>query len=187
MLIYFINIFRWINICQFVWLYREWIGKEVITKYTTKIASNGTFYTDSNGRRWMKRKRNQRSSWNLTLTEPVASNYYPITSSIAIRDAIHQATVITDRPQGGTSIEDGTLELMVNWWQKNYCYIILLYYSLQNINNTWPVVWLKSTVIKKQSIIIVLSNIVLYDSNIRCNNINILFICFNNIIKILFV
>jgi len=97
-----------------VLLYREWIGKEVITKYTTKIASNGTFYTDSNGRRWMKRKRNQRSSWNLTLTEPVASNYYPITSSIAIRDAIHQATVITDRPQGGTSIEDGTLKLMVN-------------------------------------------------------------------------
>ncbi|XP_026806272.1 lysosomal alpha-mannosidase-like [Rhopalosiphum maidis] len=104
---------------EFEWLVgpipiMEWIGKEVITKYTTKIASNGTFYTDSNGRRWMKRKRNQRSSWNLTLTEPVASNYYPITSSIAIRDAIHQATIITDRPQGGTSIEDGTLELMLH-------------------------------------------------------------------------
>lgn len=112
-----------------VWLYREWIGKEVITKYATKIASNGTFYTDSNGRRWMQRKRNQRSSWNLTLTEPVSSNYYPITSSIAVRDAVHQATVITDRPQGGTSIEDGILELMVNLWRLYYCYI-LYYYNL---------------------------------------------------------
>jgi len=93
---------------------REWIGKEVITRYKTKIATNGTFYTDSNGRRWMKRKLNQRSSWNLTMTEPVASNYYPVTTSIAIRDSVYQATVVTDRPQGGTSIEDGTLELMVN-------------------------------------------------------------------------
>lgn len=93
---------------------REWIGKEVITRYTTKIASNGTFYTDSNGRRWMKRKLNHRASWNLTQTEPVASNYYPVTSSIAIRDGVYQATVVTDRPQGGTSIEDGSLELMVN-------------------------------------------------------------------------
>lgn len=92
---------------------REWIGKEVISKYTTKIASNGTFYTDSNGRRWMKRKLNQHFV-NSTPTEPVASNYYPITSSIAIKDSVYQATVITDRPQGGTSIEDGTLELMVN-------------------------------------------------------------------------
>lgn len=67
----------------------------------------------------MKRKLNQRSSWNLTLTEPVASNYYPITSSIAIRDSVHQATIVTDRPQGGTSIEDGAMELMVTYLYDN--------------------------------------------------------------------
>lgn len=106
---------------------REWIGKEVITKYSTKIASNGTFYTDSNGRRWMKRKLNHRSSWNFTVTEPASSNYYPVTTSIAIRDSIHQATVITDRPQGGTSLEDGALELMVtlyNYYLSRYLLVV---------------------------------------------------------------
>lgn len=110
---YFTLLWWWTYWYKTVRLSREWIGKEVVTKYTTKIASNGTFYTDSNGRRWMKRKPNHRSSWNLTVTEPVASNYYPITSSIAIRDSVYQATVVTDRSQGGTSIEDGTMELMV--------------------------------------------------------------------------
>lgn len=86
---------------------------ELVTKYTTDIASNFTFYTDSNGRRWEKRILNYRKSWKTRITEPIASNYYPVTTAIKIKDAKKQLTVIVDRPQGGSSISNGEIELMV--------------------------------------------------------------------------
>lgn len=94
----------------------DWNGKEIITRYTTDIPSNKTFYTDSNGRRWVKRILNYRSSWNMTVHEPVAGNYYPLTSAIQIRDELNDTatlTVITDRAEGGTSLHDGEIEIMV--------------------------------------------------------------------------
>lgn len=76
--------------------------------------TSGEVYTDSNGRRLMKRVRNLRKSWNLTLTEPVASNYYPVTSAAVILGNRHRVTVLTDRPQGAASLADGEVEIMVS-------------------------------------------------------------------------
>ena len=63
----------------------------------------------------MKRTRDFRATWQLDVTEPVAGNYYPVTSTIAIRDAsaAKELAVLIDRPQGGSSINDGQIELMV--------------------------------------------------------------------------
>ena len=36
------------------------IGKEVVVVYKTEIRSNGTFFTDSNGRQLVERKRGER-------------------------------------------------------------------------------------------------------------------------------
>jgi Glycosyl hydrolases family 38 C-terminal domain. len=94
--------------------FREWLGKEVVTVYQTDIGNNSTFYTDSNGRRWMKRIRNSRTSWNLTLTEPTASNYYPITTGVYIADKKTRLNVLVDRPEGASSMENGTVEIMVS-------------------------------------------------------------------------
>jgi lysosomal alpha-mannosidase len=90
------------------------VGKEIITRFYTDIESNGVFYTDSNGREMLKRKRNQRATWNLKLEEGVAGNYYPVTTKIAIEDSDHRLAIITDRAQGGASLTDGALELMVS-------------------------------------------------------------------------
>jgi len=48
--------------------------------------------------------------------DPVASNYYPITSHIYMIDSKsgYRMSVITDRAQGGGSIEDGQIELMIH-------------------------------------------------------------------------
>src|SRR5699024_3561250 len=91
-------------------------GKEVIARFTTNIKSNHTFYTDANGRQILKRVVNYRPSWNYTVFEPVASNYYPVNSRIYIRDQSEdiQLTVLTDRSQGGSSIHDGQVELMLH-------------------------------------------------------------------------
>lgn len=47
-------------------------GKEIITRFSTNISSNGYTYTDSNGREMQERLFNYRPTWNLTVHEPVA-------------------------------------------------------------------------------------------------------------------
>ena len=92
------------------------VGKEVIVRYTTDLKNDGVWYTDANGRELLKRVRDFRPTWNLNQTEPVAGNYYPVNSRIAMQDisTATQFTVLTDRSQGGASIKDGTLELMLH-------------------------------------------------------------------------
>ncbi|XP_026271901.1 lysosomal alpha-mannosidase isoform X2 [Frankliniella occidentalis] len=93
------------------------IGKEVISRFTAKgLNTQGVFYTDSNGREMLKRQRNQRPSWKLMLAEPVAGNYYPVTSKISVRDPAKKLSlaVLVDRAQGGSSLGDGEIELMVH-------------------------------------------------------------------------
>jgi len=88
-------------------------GREAIVRYIAEIASNSTFYTDSNGRDFMERVVDVRPTWDLERTEPVAANYYPVTSAIYVEDDASSLAVLTDRSQGGTSLSDGTIELMV--------------------------------------------------------------------------
>jgi hypothetical protein len=90
-------------------------GMEVVARFSTGGASRGAFYTDSNAREWQPRLRNSRPDYNLTLTEPVAMNYYPVNTAIRVAaGAAATLTVLTDRTQGGASLEDGEVELMVH-------------------------------------------------------------------------
>uniref|UniRef100_A0AAY4F1G7 Lysosomal alpha-mannosidase n=1 Tax=Denticeps clupeoides TaxID=299321 RepID=A0AAY4F1G7_9TELE len=90
------------------------LGKEVITRFDTNIRTSGLFYTDSNGREVLERRRDYRPTWDLKQTEPIAGNYYPINSRAYIKDKDNQLTVVTDRSQGGSSIADGSLEIMLH-------------------------------------------------------------------------
>lgn len=92
------------------------IGKEIIIKYTTDLQNNKVFYTDSNGRQTMKRRLNERASWKYELKKPVIGNYYPVTSKIYIEDLDRNIrfAVFNDRPQGGSSLNEGEIELMVH-------------------------------------------------------------------------
>jgi len=89
------------------------IGKEVISRFSSDVASAGLVYTDSNGREFLERKLNYRPTWNLTVNEPVAGNYYPINAAAYIKDTEKQFSVLTDRSVGGGSIENGQLEIMI--------------------------------------------------------------------------
>lgn len=90
------------------------IGKEIITRFDTSIESGGIFYTDANGREIKERVRDHRETWSLNITEPVSENYYPVNSRIFINDSTTQLTVLSDRSQGGSSIHDGQLEIMLH-------------------------------------------------------------------------
>uniref|UniRef100_A0A8D1UBD3 Alpha-mannosidase n=1 Tax=Sus scrofa TaxID=9823 RepID=A0A8D1UBD3_PIG len=89
-------------------------GKEIISRFDTTLETDGLFYTDSNGREILERRRDYRPTWKLNQTEPVAGNYYPVNSRIYITDGKTQLTVLTDRSQGGSSLGDGSVELMVH-------------------------------------------------------------------------
>ncbi|XP_064458044.1 lysosomal alpha-mannosidase-like isoform X2 [Ornithodoros turicata] len=92
------------------------IGKEVITRFDTDLSTDGVFYTDSNGREILKRKKDSRPTWQVKLHEPVAGNYYPVNSRIFLKDEEKkvQFTVLTDRSHGGSSLRNGSVELMVH-------------------------------------------------------------------------
>ena len=90
------------------------VGKEIIALYCTDIQSNGLFYTDSNGRQMMKRVRNSRPTYEIDSLEPTAQNYYPVNSQIFIKDDSTQLGVLVDRSQGGSSLQDGCVELMLH-------------------------------------------------------------------------
>ncbi|KAG8388779.1 hypothetical protein BUALT_Bualt02G0160700 [Buddleja alternifolia] len=90
------------------------IGKEVITRMTTNMATDKVFYTDSNGRDFLKRVRDYRADWPLTVTQPVAGNYYPINLGIYVEDKKSEFSVMVDRATGGSSIRDGEIELMLH-------------------------------------------------------------------------
>lgn len=104
------------------------IGVEAINKFTVTepFTNNGVFYTDSNGREMMKRTLNVRSDYEYNSTvEPVASNYYPVTSKITIKDESKnlRVTVLNDRSQGGSSLHEGEIELMVRLFVRSDQYI----------------------------------------------------------------
>ncbi|KAL1415454.1 hypothetical protein MTO96_006803 [Rhipicephalus appendiculatus] len=122
----------------------EWIvgpmpsgaSTDVTTRYETSLDNDGVFFTDSNGMFTVVRRVNDSLD-----PASVASSYYPVVSWIYIKfckrmsltnvalssvfDSAFlcpyrttleelQMTVIPDRPQGGTSFAQGTIELMLH-------------------------------------------------------------------------
>uniref|UniRef100_A0A8C2N314 Alpha-mannosidase n=1 Tax=Cricetulus griseus TaxID=10029 RepID=A0A8C2N314_CRIGR len=77
-------------------------GPVVFRRLTTRFRGEGGHQHD------------YRPTWKLNQTEPVAGNYYPVNTRIYISDGHMQLTVVTDRSQGGSSLKDGSLELMVH-------------------------------------------------------------------------
>ncbi|XP_062143908.1 alpha-mannosidase isoform X2 [Alnus glutinosa] len=90
------------------------IGKEVITQLTANMVTDKVFYTDSNGRDFLKRVRDYRADWSLSVTQPVAGNYYPLNLGIYTMDKKSELSVLVDRATGGASIKDGEVELMLH-------------------------------------------------------------------------
>lgn len=89
-------------------------GKEIVTRFSSSIQSNGTWYTDSNGREWQQRIRNFRPTWKWNPTQPIAGNYYPCNVGMWLADQTNAMSILNDRSQGCTSLVDGQLEYMVH-------------------------------------------------------------------------
>ncbi|XP_049776423.1 lysosomal alpha-mannosidase-like [Schistocerca cancellata] len=116
-----IRIYKTEKHIEFEWLVgpiptEDGVGKEIISRFNTNLVNNETFYTDSNGREMIQRRVNYRSTWDYVVEEPVSGNYYPITSKIVIKDENKglEMAVLNDRAQGGSSLRNGEVELMIH-------------------------------------------------------------------------
>lgn len=98
-------------------------GYEVIVDFAIdNFQNNQTFWTDSNGLEMQKRILNYRPTWNLSSynyndsLENVTANYYPINSAIQLKDVNSDRvfTVMNDRPQAGSALREGAVQLMQN-------------------------------------------------------------------------
>ncbi|CAI5497947.1 unnamed protein product [Closterium sp. Naga37s-1] len=89
-------------------------GHEVVTRFAAPISSNKTFFTDSNGRRYLKRIVDHRADWELTVTDPIAGNFYPVTVGVFIGDGESQLSLLVDRAAGAASLAAGQLQVMLH-------------------------------------------------------------------------
>eukprot|EP00091_Calanus_sinicus_P011860 TRINITY_DN26768_c0_g1_i1.p1 TRINITY_DN26768_c0_g1~~TRINITY_DN26768_c0_g1_i1.p1 ORF type:complete len:158 (-),score=28.94 TRINITY_DN26768_c0_g1_i1:25-429(-) len=62
----------------------------------------------------IQRKRNSRPTYEVNSEEPTSQNYYPVNSQILIKGDSEELAVLVDRSQGGSSLKDGCLELMLH-------------------------------------------------------------------------
>ena len=119
-----IRIYEHVDYIEFDWIVgpiplNNWFydpGLEIVSRFDSDLLTNATFFTDSNGRETLRRVRHNRPTWDLDTSERVASNYYPVTSWLFVRDYEKdiQLTLLPDRSEGGSSLQDGSMELMVH-------------------------------------------------------------------------
>lgn len=76
-------------------------GKDVVIdwEFLDGFDTEGKLWIDSNGLDMHEKRLWQRQEFNMTPTTNIASNFYPVSSAIAIRDksSKKQVTVLTDR------------------------------------------------------------------------------------------
>jgi len=95
---------------------KDKIGKDVIVDwfFFDEFDTAGDIFVDSNGLEMIPKKLNYRREYKFTSNQTISSNYYPVTSAIAIRDSNpattndnkgvrRQVTILNDRSQGGSA------------------------------------------------------------------------------------
>lgn len=97
-------------------------GHEVVTRYITDMKTERIFLTDSNSRQLLVRKSSELNT--KLMPEDLGRNFYPVVSTIMLKNTEDQkgctkckaesVSVLVDRPQAGTSLHDGQLELLVH-------------------------------------------------------------------------
>ncbi|KAJ8967857.1 hypothetical protein NQ314_002606 [Rhamnusium bicolor] len=128
------------NIVDISQIIRVYKSKEIISKFTVSNFDNkGVFYTDANGREMIKRTLNLRPDYTYnSILQPVASNYYPITSKIIIKDedkdlelAVHRRLMKDDNKGVGENLNETEFDTGVYVRGSHY----LLFGSSTKINS----------------------------------------------------
>ena len=78
---------------------------DIILNIQSNLLTNSEFYTDSNGIKMQKRS---------NVGNTIQNKIYPVGRAISIKDNNKKITIYNDRPEGGTSLSDGNLLVVLN-------------------------------------------------------------------------
>jgi len=88
------------------------VGRSVALRLAYNAQAAGQFWTDANARGLQLRKRN---AWPADDgLEPIAANYFPINSALAITNGVKTAALLPDRASAGASLSDGQVESIMH-------------------------------------------------------------------------
>eukprot|EP01114_Cavostelium_apophysatum_P007845 TRINITY_DN2004_c0_g1_i3.p1 TRINITY_DN2004_c0_g1~~TRINITY_DN2004_c0_g1_i3.p1 ORF type:complete len:1212 (-),score=393.06 TRINITY_DN2004_c0_g1_i3:43-3678(-) len=82
------------------------VNSEFVVRYDTDLNTDGIFYTD-NGIEMRQRQYDQKNP-------KIEANYYPIQSTILLKNAEREFAVLSRTAMGGSSPHDGTIEMMLH-------------------------------------------------------------------------
>ncbi|CAG9312638.1 unnamed protein product [Blepharisma stoltei] len=94
------------NIEHYIKPITDFEGKEIIVRYYTNWLHDDTFFIDSNGLKNINKTWNVHGGQKFETLEPIAGNYYAITSHIGFESGNRTFGVIVDRTQGGTATQN---------------------------------------------------------------------------------
>ena len=88
-------------------------SKNFVILLESNINNENEFYTDNSGLKMVKRILKENS--------PVNENFFPINKAISIKSKNDKKriSIFNDRPEGGTSLKNGSLILMLNRWSSS--------------------------------------------------------------------
>jgi hypothetical protein len=89
-------------------------SQEVVTRWSSGLATGGAWASDSNCREAQPRRLNWRANYSVLVSEPVSSNFYPTNCLIRASSADVTLALAVDRSEAGASLADGELELLVH-------------------------------------------------------------------------
>ena len=91
-------------------------GREVVLRVETDLPTAGRWASDSNCREAQERVRGARPQWQPAqpFAEPAAANIFPVTCLIRATGGDVTVALAPDRAEGGASLADGALELLVH-------------------------------------------------------------------------
>ncbi|KAB7498671.1 hypothetical protein Anas_06484, partial [Armadillidium nasatum] len=122
------------------------VGKEIVNVLEWgDFATDDTFYTDANGREMIKRVKDYRETWDLSLeTESVSRNYYPVTAKFILHSVNGQgsAALLNDRGQKSglaAPLPDNIHLLTLEPWSSSGTWLLRLENFYESLFSDWTV------------------------------------------------
>ena len=96
-------------------------AQDVVLRVDSALSTGSSFFTDANGREYLRRTRGERATFipapiEAPYANPIGRDYYPTTVGAYLADeaAGLQLSLLSDRAQGASSLASGSLEVMLH-------------------------------------------------------------------------
>ncbi|KAH7982627.1 hypothetical protein HPB52_006179 [Rhipicephalus sanguineus] len=117
-----IRLYKGLDLIEFEWMVgpipvesrrSKAVSREIVTRYSTNLQNDGIFYTDSNGRTTIERRRGPMAKKGTDNWKTTGSQYYPVVSWVYIK--VHRRLVEDDGCGLGEALNDTSVVRGRHW------------------------------------------------------------------------